>query len=122
MCDEQEFSLRDWFRKFNWDACYESRLRSLRTLLDISKGGRVPPAILETGCKLMFQACRRGRYRAVWDLFVDTLLEDWHMRGFAERWEWIRTRILRRLPDPAVADADRFIEETKSLDAMAKEL
>jgi hypothetical protein len=114
--------MRDWFKYCDWDKAYSNRLRSLRTLLAVSEHGNPPRGMVETGCKLMLQASCRGRYRAVWNLLIDTLHEDWHMRGFARRWEWIRTHVLRRVPNSDMADADRFLAETEALDEMASEL
>ena len=45
----------------------------------------------------------------------------WGSYGWA-RWEWFRTRVLRRKPDQVLADAQRVAEEMEEIDRLKDEL
>lgn len=114
---------RRFWRQFNWDACYKNRCDGMLQWLTMEKrvGVRPPPTMIEMNARMLLEACHRGRWRAVWANFKDACHAQWGER-YADKWEWIRTKIFRRERDPDIVLAERLDEEESALDEVVNQL
>lgn len=106
-------------KNFAWD---KALVRRRETLLSMGKWKLgAPDAVIEMNVRLFLEAYHRGPWRMIWALIKHELQSVWMHYGFF-KWEWIRTRIFRRPPDEALAEAQRVWDDSDAIEEMAKNL
>src|SRR5947209_4694045 len=110
---------RRFWRHFNWEAAYKNRCEGMERWLRMEKtiGVKPPPVMIEMNARMLLEACHRGRWRAVWAHFTDACWSHYCER-YADKWEWVRTKILRRPRDPDIVEIERLDEEDVALNEM----
>lgn len=108
---------RRFYRKFNWAKAYDNRIDRLSRLAAL----KAPSVIVASEARLILEAHYRGRWRAVWGVFKDACWSHYAER-YSDDWEWVRTRIFRRAPDPDIAELERDMEEEDALAEMVETL
>lgn len=100
-----------------WDKRYERGCKMLRSMIE----AEVPKIMVQNEARLLLNACHHGPWRAIWALVKHEIVKTWYRRaGF--KWEWVRTRVLRRIPDPVMETVDRITEEDKEIERVMKQL
>lgn len=102
---------RRFYRKFRWDIAYTSRVEGM---MRWSKIPGAPPCLIAMNARMILEAHYRGRWWAVWGVFKDACWNHYAER-YAPAWEWIRTRVFRRAPDPDIALIERLDQEDEAL-------
>lgn len=111
---------RRFYKRFNWDAAYDNRCDSMKRWLAM-KPPFPPKVMVAMQARMILEAVHRGRWHCVWAVFTDALWVHYAERH-AGKWEWVRTKVLRRPRDPDLVIADRLDEEDEAVAEMMNTL
>lgn len=109
---------REFYRRFDWDAAYKNRCEGMVRWLKIP---HAPHVMIAFQARLILEAHHRGRWHMVWGVFKDACWSHYCER-YADKWEWIRTKVFRRPRDPDLVLIDRMEEEDAAVTELASHL
>lgn len=102
----------------NFEKRYDHHCRVMASLL--AKPDAPKPLVAMTA-RLILEAHYQGRWKMLWAISKGVLKSHYIQHWFT-KWEWIRTKVFRRAPNPALAAVRRADEEEAALDEMANGL
>lgn len=92
-----------------------------RNLIRMANTPKAPDYLLAEHSRLFLKAYHKGPWRMLFAMTRYELRALWRRRGWL-KWEWIRTRVLRRDPDPVLATAQRVMEEEDGVKKLGDDL
>lgn len=92
-----------------------------RNLIRMANIPDVADYLLAQHCRLFLKAYHKGSWQMLFAMTQYELTCLWGHYGWA-KWEWIRTKVLRRAPDPVLAIAQRVVEEEEEIKRMGDDL
>lgn len=92
-----------------------------RDLIKMARTRDVSDRLLVLHSRLFLKAFHKGRWRMLLAMTKYELVATWDRHGWT-KWEWFRTRVLRRKPNQALAAYRRVSDEIDELDKLRDEL
>lgn len=81
----------------------------------------MPKPMIQDEARLLLEACYGGPWKMIAALLSYHVRSALHGVAF-QRWEWVRRRVLRRVPDPALEIADRVADEERAVSKLVNDL
>lgn len=92
-----------------------------RQLIMMANTRNVSDRLIVEHCRLFLKAYYQGPWKMLCAITKAELGGLWRRHGFL-KWEWLRTKVLRRVPNEALASAERLDKEDDAIRKLMDEL
>lgn len=105
------------YENIDWQFEYRRSCARLRAMLE----DELPTVMILNEARLLLCAAYDGPWRMIFALVKLQIKSAWRHYTLM-RFEWARTRVFRRMPDPVLEIAERVAEEDRAISKMVNEL